>query len=51
MPLDAEMRAKIAPLAKPYPKRERSAENGAAVPTAGGGVIPTRSLQPSMVAA
>ena len=28
-------------------QRERSAENGTAVPTAGGGVIPTRSLQPT----
>jgi hypothetical protein len=51
MPLDAEMRARIAPLAKPYPKRERSRENAAAFPSAEGGVIPTRSLQPSMVAA
>jgi hypothetical protein len=45
MPLDAEMRARIAPLAKPYPKRERSRENAAAFPSAEGGVIPTRSLQ------
>ena len=30
MPLDAAMRAQIAPLAKPYPKRDRSAENGTA---------------------
>lgn len=45
MGLDEEIRTKIAPLAKPYPKRVRSAENGTAVPTAGGGVIPTRTLQ------
>ncbi len=44
MPLDAEMRTRIAPLAKPYPKRESSAESGTPVPT-GGGVAnrPTRS--------
>lgn len=48
MPLDAEMRAKIAPLAKPYPKRERSRENAApGVQPGEGGVIPTRSLQPN----
>jgi len=29
-PLDEAMRAQIAPLAKPYPKRDRSAENGTA---------------------
>lgn len=45
MPLDPDVRARIAALSKPYPKRERSAENGTAVPTARGGVIPTRSLQ------
>jgi hypothetical protein len=46
MPLDDEMREKIAPLAKPYPKRERSAVSGAAgVQSAGGGANPTRSLQ------
>lgn len=45
MPLDAEIRAKIAPLSKPYPRRVRSAENGTGVPTSGGGVIPTRTLQ------
>lgn len=48
LPLDAEMRAKIAPLAKPYPKRERSRENAApGVHPGEGGVIPTRSLQSS----
>lgn len=43
--LDPAIRAQIAPLAKPYPKRERSRENAAAGPPAEGGVIPTRSLQ------
>lgn len=28
MPLDEEMRAKIQPLAKPYPKRPKQAEAG-----------------------
>ena len=50
MPLDAAMRARIAPLAKPYPKRVRSAENGTEVPTSGGGVIPTRTHQAEAVA-
>jgi hypothetical protein len=36
MPLDDEMRRRIAPLAKPYPKRVRSAENGTAGTTSGG---------------
>jgi len=45
MPLDAEMRARIAPFAKPYPKRERSRENAAPPPRGEGGAIPTRSLQ------
>lgn len=30
LPLDADMRARVATLAKPYPKRGRSAENGTA---------------------
>lgn len=30
-PLDAEMRARLAPLARPYPKRERSVESGTLV--------------------
>ena len=50
LPLDDDMRARIAPLAKPYPKRVRSAENGTEVPTSGGGVIPTRTLQAEAVA-
>lgn len=35
-PLDAAMRAQIAPLAKPYPKRGRSAENGTAATSSRG---------------
>jgi hypothetical protein len=45
MPLNNKMRANIAPLRQPYPKRERSRENAAAPPRVEGGVIPTRSLQ------
>lgn len=45
MPLDVDMRARLLHLIKPYPKRGRGAENGTAVPTAGGGVNPTRPLQ------
>lgn len=43
MPLDLEMRARILPLAKPYPKRakEQAAEDHSAL----GGAIPTRALQ------
>jgi len=44
--LDAPMRALLEGLAQPYPKRVRSAESGTAVPTAGGGATPTRTLQP-----
>jgi hypothetical protein len=44
MPLDRETRNRIVPLARPYPKRERSRENAAAPPRAEGGVNPTRSL-------
>ena len=40
LPLDAEMRAKIALLAKPYPKRERSRENAAPLPSGEGAVMP-----------
>lgn len=42
MPLDAEMRAKIAPLAKPYPKRTK--DQAASFPDALGGETPTRAL-------
>ncbi|NBT33775.1 MAG: protein Mom [Rhodobacteraceae bacterium] len=46
MPLDAEMRARIEPLRKPYPKRERSADSGTpGYQSGGGGANPTRSLQ------
>lgn len=44
MPLDATMRAHVAPLARPYPKRGRSAAGGTTEPTVGGGSIPTRPL-------
>jgi len=45
MPLDAEMRERILPLAKPYPKRakEQDSEN----PSELGGATPTRTLQSS----
>lgn len=46
MGLDAEMRARIAPLAKPYPKRARSTDSDAPGDQPGeGGAIPTRALQ------
>jgi len=38
LPLDAAMRAQLVTLARPYPKRGRSAENGTAAPTAGAGI-------------
>lgn len=45
MPLDAEMRAKILPLAKPYPKRAGSADGGTPDNQSGrGGSIPTPAL-------
>ena len=45
MPLDAEMREQIAPLAKPYPKRTtRTKEQDAEHPSALGGASPTRAL-------
>jgi hypothetical protein len=43
MPLDDAMRAQIAPLAKPYPKRAK--DQDAANPAALGGETPTRTLQ------
>jgi hypothetical protein len=49
--LSSAMREPLARLAQPYPKRERGAENGTAVPTAGRGVIPTRSLHSDKEAA
>lgn len=45
MPLDAEMRARILPLAKPYPKRAGSiAANAATDQVADGGAAPTPAL-------
>lgn len=45
-PLDAEMRARIAPLAKPYPKRARSIDSDASgFQQKEGGATPTRALQ------
>jgi hypothetical protein len=44
MAFDAELRARLLPLVRPYPKRGRSADSGTAVPTAGGGANPTRPL-------
>lgn len=49
MPLDAEMRAQIAPLTKPYPKRAKDQDAGH--PPALGGETPTRTLQNSNEAA
>jgi hypothetical protein len=45
MPLDADMRAQIAPLAKPYPKRAK--DQAASNPDALGGETPTRTLHNS----
>lgn len=45
MPLDDEVRSKITKLAQPYPKRVESAAGGTAIPIAGGGSIPTSTLQ------
>jgi hypothetical protein len=46
MPLDEEIRAVIAPLSKPYPKRVESDTNDtASVQDAEGGVTPTSTLQ------
>ncbi len=45
MPLDPEMRAQIAPLSKPYPKRAGSIASDASATHAGeGGAIPTPAL-------
>lgn len=45
MPLDDEMRAKIEPLRKPYPKRVRSEDSGTTGnQPEGGGANPTRTL-------
>ena len=45
MPLDEAMRAQIAPLAKPYPKRAKGQDCGP--PLRLGGSTPTRTLQSS----
>ena len=48
MPLDAEMRTRILPLAKPYPKRAVSADSGTSGhQPEGGGANPTAALQSS----
>lgn len=44
LPIDGQVRARMAPLVLPYPKRERSRENAAAPPRAEAGEIPSRSL-------
>jgi hypothetical protein len=45
LPLDAEMRARIAPLAKPYPKRAESIVADAPLDQSGeGGSVPTSAL-------
>lgn len=49
MPLDDEMRARIAPLAKPYPKRAGSSASGTSpVQGGGGGANPTPALSSSI---
>lgn len=48
MPLDDEMRTKIAPLARPYPKRAGSSASGTSpVQGGGGGANPTPALSTS----
>ena len=47
MPLDDAMRAKIAPLAKPYPKSTRVKKQDAGHPPALGGAVPTDTLHTS----
>jgi hypothetical protein len=44
LPLDAEMRDRIAPLSQPYPKRVKQATDGH--PPFSGGAAPTHTLQP-----
>lgn len=44
MPLDDEMRARIAPLARPYPKRAQHPSDAPAVQAGEGGAAPTRTL-------
>ncbi len=45
MPLDDAMRAQVAPLAKPYPKRAKHPSDAPAVQAGEGGAAPTRTLQ------
>jgi hypothetical protein len=47
MPYDEEVRARVLPLAKPYPKRAGSADSGTVAPTTGGGANPTPALHSS----
>lgn len=47
MPLDPEMRARIEPLRKPYPKRPKHSSDAAGHQLAEGGAEPTRTLQES----
>jgi hypothetical protein len=44
MPLDDAMRAQIAPLAQPYPKRAKHPSDAPAVQAGEGGAAPTRTL-------
>jgi hypothetical protein len=44
LPLDADMRDRIAPLSQPYPKRVKQATDGR--PPFSGGAAPTHTLQP-----
>jgi hypothetical protein len=45
MPLDPDMRARILPLAQPYPKRACDRDGGTLVPTGGGSSNLTRTLE------
>lgn len=47
MPLDDAMRAKIAPLAKPYPKSTRAKKQDSESPSELGGAVPTGALHTS----
>ena len=51
MPLDDAMRAKIAPLAKPYPKSTRAKKQDSESPSELGGAVPTDVLHTSAGAA
>lgn len=44
-PLDSDLRAKLLPLAQPYPKRARSIQDASAVQAEEGGAAPTLALQ------